>query len=137
MPFLLPDVEISQGGVVPTVRVLTNSTPFDVAVTDGLGNQLTGFDSSKPATAVLTSVPSAITSSVLLASNPSRRKFIIYNASTKILYIAFAATASTSAYSFQLPANAGYEAHLSDYTGVISGIWSAVNGAAKVTEITA
>ena len=137
MPFLTPDVELAQNGIISTARVLTNASPLDVAVMDGLGNQLTGFDPSRPGTATLTSVPSAITSTVLLAANVNRRKFIITNDSTKTLYVAFAATASTAAYTLQLPLRGGYESPLDDYTGVISGIWSAVNGAAKITEITA
>ena len=137
MPFLTPDVEITQAGVTPTVRTLTNAIPFDVAVIDGNGDQLIGFDPSRPATATLTSVASSVVSVVLLASNPARRKFIIYNDSTKKLFIAFAATASASAYTIQLPLNGAFEAQMNDYTGVVSGIWSAANDNARITEITA
>ena len=133
---LAGDVELKQNGLVPSARALTDATPLDVAIVDGNGDQLTGFDPSRPGTATITSVPSAITSSVLLAANPARRKVLVYNDSTKKLYVAFAATATTGAYTVQLPAGGFYESDVNCYTGVISGIWNAVNGNALVTSVT-
>ncbi len=115
---------------------LTNATAAVVAMVDANGDQLAGFDSSRPANAALASVPSSITSVVLAAANPARRQLVIVNVSTKVLSVAFAATASVAAFSFQLAANGIYESPINGYTGIVSGIWAAVNGSAKVTEVT-
>lgn len=117
---------------------LTNNRAQAVAVVDADGLQITSFSSAAvpPSSATLSSVPSSATSVTLLAANANRRKFIIINAGSKILYVAYAATATTSAYTISIAANGVYESEVNDYTGVISGIWNAVNGAAKITEIT-
>lgn len=83
----------------------------------------------------VTSVASAATSTVLLASNGKRRGATIYNESTSILYVALAATASITAYTIQVPANGGYyELPQPCYSGAISGIWASANGNARITE---
>ncbi len=115
---------------------LADTVAATVALVDGNGDQLTGFDSSRPATSTLVSVPASITSVVLRAANAARRQIIIVNNGTKSLFLAFAATATVSAFTLPLAANGIYESPVNGYTGVISGIWSAVNGSALVTEIT-
>ena len=118
-------------------RLLTNTVAVDVAVVDGNGDQLTGFDQSRPANAALTTVASSTTSVTLLAANPARREVYIQNVGSKILYVAFDATASLAAFTLRIAANSGERLTLNSYTGVISGIWNAVNGNAVITEITA
>ena len=87
-------------------------------------------------TSTLTSVASSASTVVLLASNAARKGAYFYNDSTAILYLAFAATASTSAYTLQIPTNGFYEMPpIPVYTGTISGIWSAANGNARITEL--
>jgi hypothetical protein len=131
------DVRINQDGVVPTVFDLANSDAFAVGVVDLNGDQLAGFDESRPAVAALTSVAQVVVTGVLLAANPDRKQFLIFNAGTKPLFVAFAATASLAAYTLQIPTNGFYESPENGYTGVISGIWNgAGGGAAKVTEVT-
>jgi len=120
-----------------SIRSLTNARPLDVAMNDANGDQLTGFDSSRPATAVLTTVAASVVSVLFLASNVARRQAGIVNDSSKTLYLAFAATASTTAFTKLLGAGAQYETPLDGYTGAISGIWSSASGNARITEITA
>lgn len=115
---------------------LTDSVAAAVAIVDVNGDQLGGFDASRPSTATLASVAASITSVVLRAANAARRQIIIVNNGTKNLFIAFAATATTSAFTLSLGANGVYESPVNGYTGVISGIWSAANGSALITEIT-
>jgi pantothenate kinase len=104
---------------------------------DGVGNQITGFDPSRPATSATTSVAQNVVSVSLLAANANRRQWMVYNAGTKNLLVAFAATATLSVYVMQIPPNGFYESPENGYTGVISGIWAgAGGGSAKVTEIT-
>ncbi len=95
-----------------------------------------GGTSATSSTAALTSVASSLTSVALLPVNANRKGLSIYNESTAILYIAFAGTATTSAYTIQVPANSSYQASAPVYTGAISGIWSAANGFARITELT-
>jgi len=118
-----------------SVRELTNARAIDVAMVDATGDQLTGFDSSRPASAVLTSVAGSAVSVVLLAANAARRQWMIVNDSTKTLKVAFAATASATAFSILLGAGAAYESSRDSYTGVIAGIWASANGNARMTEI--
>lgn len=96
---------------------------------------------SKPlqtSTSALTQVTAATSTTTVLASNSSRVGAYVFNDSTATLYLAFASTASTTAYTLQVPPGGTY---LHDgpviYTGQLSGIWSAANGAARVTEVTA
>lgn len=90
---------------------------------------------STSATGTLTSVANSITTGTILASNAARKGFIVYNDSLVVLYLAFAATASTSAFSVKLQAGAAYNSDTL-YTGVISGVASAASGSARVTEFT-
>lgn len=113
------------------------STRLPVNV-DANGNLIISATSAPPtsATATLSSVASSATSVVLSAANASRKGWYVFNDSTAILYVAFAATASTSAYTVQLPTNTFYEMPPEPvYTGTISGIWSVVNGNARITEL--
>lgn len=91
--------------------------------------------SSLSSTAAITSVSNAITTGVVLASNTARRGFIVYNDSLAIVFLAFAATASTTAFSVKMQPGSEYEPGI-DYTGVISAIASAAVGALRVTEFT-
>jgi hypothetical protein len=76
------------------------------------------------------------TSTVLLAANTARRGATIFNDSTATLYVEFGDTANTTNnYVVPLDSKAYYEVPFA-YTGVISGIWSAVNGNAQIYELT-
>src|SRR5258705_5479512 len=99
---------------------LLNARAGAVAVVDANGDQITSFSSvaTPPANATITSVASSVTSVVLLAANASRRGFRINNESTKILKVAFAATATAAAYTIIMAANTDYESPFGDYTGV-------------------
>ena len=126
-----------------SVRELTNARALDVALVDANGDQLTTFDvnvvnatPAPPATAALTSVASSIVSVLLLASNANRKKFVIFNDSIRTLRVAFAATASATAFSVLLASGGSYVSAVNDYTGDVAGIWNIANGFARVTEIT-
>lgn len=87
-------------------------------------------------TAALTSVAGSITTGSLLASNTARKSFSIFNDSASVLYVAFAATASATAYTIKMQPQSFYVPE-KNYTGAISGIWVAAVGAAKITELSA
>ena len=90
---------------------------------------------SQAQTATLTSPAASASSAVLLTATNSRRGVIIYNDGSTILYVAFAGTASTSAYTVQIAAGASWALDPSSgYGGVISGIWAgSPTGNARVT----
>lgn len=88
------------------------------------------------ATAALTSVTAAATSTTVLVANTARKGAYFYNDSTAILYLAYAATASTTAYTLQVAPGAFYEMPEKPlYTGLITGVWSSAAGAVRVTEL--
>lgn len=88
--------------------------------------------------AALSNVSGSATSVTVLASNASRKNATFYNDSTATLYLKFGSTAaSTTSYTVQIPPNGYYELpNGSIYTGQLTGIWSAANGAVRVTELT-
>lgn len=88
------------------------------------------------ATSAITSVASANTNTSLLASNTSRSGAYFFNDSTAILYLAFASSASTTAYTVQIGAGSFFEMPTNPvYTGAIFGIWASANGNARITEL--
>jgi hypothetical protein len=85
--------------------------------------------------ATLSSVAAATSSTLLLSANNARRAVLIQNDSGASMYLAYAATASTSAYSVLIPANSYWEMPpLPVYTGPISACWSSASGNARCTE---
>lgn len=91
--------------------------------------------------AVLTSVADSATAANLvtartLATGQPRRGLIIHNDSTEILYIAYGATATTTAYTYKIPVDAHWEMIDPIYQGRISGIWANnASGSARITEL--
>lgn len=84
-------------------------------------------------TATLASVATSTSTAVLLAASGARKGAIIVNDSAGVLSVAFAATATTSAYSVRLATNTQYELTTPIYGGVISGILDTGTGNARVT----
>lgn len=123
--------QLRQGGNVANV---TASNELKVIDTNA-GSILTLM---KPTTGTLSQVAVTASSGTLLASNASRKGWSVVNDTTKVIYIAVGATATTSAYSFRLAVNSYYESMDSRvYTGVLSVIGAAsVSGNATVTEYT-
>lgn len=115
--------------VTGSVSVL-NSLTGSVSVLNTVTTRATGAPTS-----VVTSVGSSVSSVTLLGSNANRRGATVYNNSTRKLYLKLGAAASTTSFSVLLFANSYWEVP-AFYTGVIDGIWDAVNGAALVTEVT-
>lgn len=119
-----PTTAVSQSGTWTVQPGNTaNTTPWLVA-------------EQKSATAAITSVTAAVASTTVLAANANRKGMMLYNDSTAILYLAFAATASTTSYTLQVAAGGYYEMPIKPvYTGLLTGIWSAANGSVRVTEL--
>lgn len=85
------------------------------------------------ATATLTSVAGSVTSVAILAANINRKGVTIYNDSASAMYLAYAVTATTSAFTVKIPANYLYEMP-NLYTGALSALWDVATGSARITE---
>lgn len=87
-----------------------------------------------PQTATLTQPPAANTTAVLLAANGARKGVIIQNDGSTALSLAFASTASATAYTILIPAAGSWTMGDFVYGGPISGIWAgSPTGNARVT----
>ena len=94
-----------------------------------------GTSSNLPDTSTVTSVNAAMANTVLLAANSARLGATIENDSTSVLYLKLGAVATSSSYTVRMVSLSYFEVPYG-YTGIISGIWVAVNGAARITELT-
>lgn len=86
-------------------------------------------------TTTYSSVNASTNVQTLVVENGSRVGLMIFNASTANLYLRIDADASTSDYFVKLPSNALYEMPRNYFTDKVTGIWDAVDGSAKITEI--
>lgn len=85
-------------------------------------------------TATRTSVAAATADTQILAAG-SRLGFILFNESTATLFLALgSAAASATSYSVKVAGGEYYEAPYG-FSGPVRGVWDAVNGAARVTEV--
>lgn len=89
----------------------------------------------KAPTATPSNVASSATNVTILVANSARLGATVWNNSTAILYLKLGATASLTSCTVEMVSDAYYEVPFG-YTGIIDGIWSAANGAARVTELT-
>src|SRR5438067_7512120 len=88
------------------------------------------------ATATLTSVAASATTVALLAANNARKGVIVTNDSTAIMYLAYAATASTTAYTVPIAGGGYWEMPpVPLYRGALSAVWSSATGSARLTEL--
>jgi hypothetical protein len=91
--------------------------------------------------AVISTVADSASSVAIIAATAAgrqRKGLIIHNNSTEILYIAFGATATTTAggYTYKIPVDAHWEMIEPIFQGAINGIWAAnASGAVSVTEL--
>jgi len=88
-------------------------------------------------TAIITTIARSNVSQTVLASNANRKGCLLVNDTGANCFISYAATSTTSTYTFRLTSNAFYEMAFPIYTGIISVIWGS-NGAnnLNVTELT-
>lgn len=87
-------------------------------------------------TATLSNVSASASSVQLLAANTSRKGLIVMNDSTADMLVKFGTTASSTSFTYRVPAGGTLELAAPIYTGRIDAIWTAANGAARCTELT-
>lgn len=81
------------------------------------------------------SIAAAAASVLLAPANPSRESVQIVNDGTGTLYISHAPVATTASFAAKLGPGATYVIEQPDvYQGVVSGVWTAPNGFARLTE---
>lgn len=71
----------------------------------------------------------------LMPANSSRRGGVIENASTATLYVKFGTGVSDNSYTYKLSANGVLELPDGLYSGIVTGVWSNIDGQARVTEV--
>lgn len=86
-------------------------------------------------TATTTIVAAATVSTVLLAANLNRKGAFFHSGSNAIISVKLGTGATATDRAFPLGLGDYYELPF-NYTGVITGVWSAVNGNVVVTELT-
>jgi hypothetical protein len=95
------------------------------------------IDQINPATATRTSVAASATVVTLHASNTARAGLMVKNDSVSAtLYLALGSGATTTDYTVDLAPGEYYELSVPVYTGIVTGIWTAAVGNARVTELT-
>lgn len=108
---------------------------FAEAVSAGSASAPSIVSQAPSTTATRTSVASSVTVVTLLAANTSRKGATIFNDSTAVLYVGLGAAASVTSYTIHMAPDNYYEVP-GNYTGIITGLWLAANGNARVTELT-
>ena len=142
------DIDVA---TLPSVTLASQTNPFSSAIpVSDNGGSIT-VDGTVAATqsgtwsvatatyssSAVSSVTSAATNTVLLASNASRRQAVLYNDCDKAVYVKLGSTASSTSFSYRLQPNQTLELPTPVYTGAIDGIWdSSPTGSMRVTEIT-
>lgn len=136
--------KVSGGGVATSGfggRVTIGTPDGDSAMDDTNDalkvNIVAGSAFGTAGTATVTSVSGSATSAQLLASTSTRLMATFFNDSTASLYLKFGTTALTTSFTVLLRPNDYYELPHPVYTGKIDGIWTAADGAARITELTA
>ena len=129
-----PDMGVV-GGYTTTLAPTYTSGQINPLSLDGYGNLRTVSITNKASTSVVTSVPAAVTNTVVLTPNQNRIFASFYNNGAKTMYIKLGTGASTSVYTIQLFSGSYWEVP-QDYQGEIDAVWGSASGNALVTELT-
>lgn len=135
---------------IRSVGALTGTPAITIRVSDGAGavflnasipagtNTVGAFKKAPATTGTITAPAISATSFTVLASNANRLGGTVFNDSSVVLYLALAATASTTSYTVQVPPGGYYELPNDGcgYTGIMTGIATTATGNIRVTELT-
>ena len=134
-----PATQAVSGSVTVSGSVSVSNFPATQPVSGTVAATQSGSWTSaivQPTVATLTQPTVSTSSFTALAANTSRKGFIMSNNTNQIIYLAFAATASATAYTYKvLPGNT-IEKEGAAYTGLISAIAAATaTGVLAVTDL--
>lgn len=125
-----------------TVKARAKNVSTDSSVTPNVVSGDLGIDvevvvnAATSSTGPLTQVNASITSVSLLAANANRKGAYFYNNSSNNLYLAYGATAATSAFTVKIGPSVLFEMPTSPvWQGAVSGIWDGTNGNVQITEL--
>ena len=146
--------DASSGLLIPVVGVDTADTVADPTTghsivqaftqRDPSSAQFTAVDAggnasskSVAATPVRTTIAASVTVVTLLASNVNRRAaYIVNDSASATLNIGYGAAATLTDYTLYLLPGDELTPDPVCFTGIITGIWSAASGSARITEVT-
>jgi hypothetical protein len=140
---------VDGGGTSRPVDAQLVGTDYQQTITIGDGTtagRVAGVDTDNSlfvetnrGTIVNISVVTSVTTSVtIMAARTTRRGALIFNDSTSVLYLSYGTTATTTtAFSVKIAAGALYVLDVPIWLGAVTGTWSAVNGQARITDISA
>lgn len=123
---------IAVSTVVNSPTGLTRTFPSVISVTTTVYSPSPGqFNPS------IIAVPASTSSVSLLGANASRKMVAIMNDSASVLYVKFGTTASSSSFTYKVPAQQTLELPSAGviYTGALDGIWASAVGNAVITEM--
>lgn len=132
-----PSTEAKQDDII---TLLTALSGFDFGTETTLNNILTvvsalNLVSGNSTTSTPSNVSGTITSTTLLSANSDRKGAAFFNDSTANLFLKCGTTASSTSFTVKMTPNQYFELPFK-YTGRIDGVWSAANGAVRITEFT-
>jgi len=85
--------------------------------------------------ATVTSVNASTANQTILAANPNRVGFAVWNDGSANMFLKFGAVASLASYTVQIGSKAYYESNFT-YVGQVDAVFSTNTGTAKITELT-
>jgi len=121
--------------ITPSATAVENAVQVNgtVAVTQSTSPWVTR--EAVATTPTVVQVTPSATSVTIKALNANRKAIILYNGGTSDCYVAYGATSSLTAFTFILPSLGTTTIRGEEYSGVISGIWTAAGGLSmQVTE---
>ncbi len=127
-----------------TIASVTNVVGGTIAISTGTIASITNLAGGtvsttqvKSSTGGITTVAGTVSAVTILAANANRKGFTIYNNSSGTCFTALGTTATTGLFTVAIPPFGYYEQpNLFVFQGSVTGIWSATNGSASITEFT-
>lgn len=115
-----------------------DGTNVDGVHTSTTGNIYVAPDPSPTSAATLSTVVAANASTLILAAGTAKDRWSVCNESSSIMYLAEAASASATAYSWAFPAMGTVATCMTDegiglYTGPLYGFWATATGNARIS----
>lgn len=109
--------------------------PCEVVIVGPITIEGIDFALEKGESANVTSVAASVSSVPILVTNTARHSFHIFNDSTSSLFVKFGLAASLTSFTIKIISNGYQEFIYPPYIGVVTGVWQADDGFARVTEV--
>jgi len=137
------NVDGTEAVVVSALDPNNPATPFKFADDNTLQQILTLANGAglnvvigRSSTGTPSSVAASTSTQTLLAAATTRLGATVVNESSANLYLLYGSGASTTAYTVKLTPGAFFSLDTPIYTGIITGVWDAATGNARITQFT-